>query len=50
MSISFDFSALMDTAIDVVNSLLPVFQWPIAISLGIGLLSYLVNALRNILK
>jgi hypothetical protein len=49
MSLSFDFTALLDTAGQFVNSLLPLFMWPLGVTIGLGLVGWIIRAVREAL-
>lgn len=47
MSLSLDFSGLLDQAGEIINGLWPVFVLPVGIALGMGLLSKIVGEIRR---
>ena len=50
MSISLDFTQFLGNASTMVNGLFPVFAWPVGITLGMGLLSWIVSAVSGAVK
>jgi hypothetical protein len=50
MSFDFDFDAVMTNASAVFNGLMPIFAWPIGITLGLGLIAYVVDAIRSAIR
>ena len=50
MSLSLDFSAVWTQASDFVNNLWPVFVIPMGIVLGVGILNFVVKALKGALS
>lgn len=49
MSLSLDFSQIWTQASDFVNNLWPVFMVPLGFILGIGILNFIIKALRGAL-
>jgi hypothetical protein len=49
MSLSLDFSQVWTQASDFVNNLWPVFMIPLGIILGVGILNFVVKALKGAL-
>ncbi len=47
MSISLDFTDLLNNAGTIINSLWPVFALPVGIALGMGLLGWIVKEIRQ---
>lgn len=50
MSLSLDFSQVWTQASDFVNNLWPVFMIPLGIILGVGILNFVVKALKGALS
>jgi hypothetical protein len=49
MSLSIDFTTLMEQAFTLANSLWPIFVVPIGFALGIGLVSWIANEIKKTL-
>jgi hypothetical protein len=47
MSLSLDFSGLLNQAGEIINGLWPVFILPVGIALGMGLLSKIITEIRK---
>jgi len=50
VSISLDFSDLLNNAAQIINSLWPVFGLPVGIALGMGLLGWIVKEIRSAIR
>jgi hypothetical protein len=50
MSLSLDFTEFLANASVIINGLFPVFAWPVGISLGMGLLTWIVSAISSAVK
>lgn len=50
MSLSLDFSQVWTQASDFVNNMWPVFMVPLGIILGVGLLKFVVGAVKSALS
>jgi hypothetical protein len=50
MSFSIDFGGVLDQAGEIFNGLFPILIFPVGITLGIALLGFIFNAVRNSLK
>jgi len=50
MSFNFDFDSVMSNASTVFNGLMPIFAWPIGITLGLGLIAYVVDAIKGAIR
>jgi len=49
LSFSLDFTGVFDMASQIVNGMFAVYMVPLGISLGFGILGYIVSAFRGIL-
>lgn len=47
MSLSLDFTSLLEQAGTIINNLWPVFIIPVGIALGMGLLSKIISEIRK---
>jgi hypothetical protein len=47
VSISLDFSSMIDTAFTIINSLWPLFVVPIGFMFGLGLMAWIIDAIRK---
>ena len=47
LSFSMDWTAVMDTASSIINGLMPIYMVPLGIVLGMGLLAYIVRAIKG---
>jgi hypothetical protein len=47
MSLSIDFSSLLEQAFTLANALWPIFVVPIGFALGIGLVSWIANEVKR---
>ena len=47
MSLSLDFSGMLNQAGSIINGLWPVFVLPVGIALGMGLLSKIISEVRK---
>lgn len=50
LSLSLDFTGVFDLASGLVSGLFPIFQVPIALGLGIGILGIITAAFSKIIK
>jgi hypothetical protein len=50
MSLSLDFTGFLENAGTIINGLFPVFAWPVGISLGMGLLTWIVSSISGAVK
>lgn len=48
MSLDLDFTALLENASTIINGLWPVFVFPLAIALGIGLLNRIIAMVNRL--